>query len=247
MAGKYLEKEKKKEKIVKTEKQVKPHKHRKEKVHHSTVPQIILSVILFALGLCISAGTIRLCMDYHDQLPILLEQPEEISSRIVSMMDAVCEGDYDLAAESMLGKPDFGVDRQAESEIGQLLWDAYLDSISYELIGDCHVTDTGIAQDISITYLDLSSVTASLEQRAKADLEALIQEADDVSEIYDENNEYREEIVMAILHDVTLNALQEDGKAETVRITVNMVFEDGMWWIVPQKELLEAISCGVLS
>ena len=220
---------------------------RAEHEHRSTILQIILSVVFFAVGVFASFFIIRTCMSCYDQIPILLEQPDEVTDKIVSMMDAICEGDYELASESILGNPDFGVDRQPESAIGMLLWDAYLNSLSYELVGACHVTESGIAQDLTISYLELSSVTASLEQRAKDSLEQLILSADDVSEIYNENNEYREEIVMEILYNVTLDALQEDATVKTVRITVNLVFEDGSWWVVPQKELLEAVSCGVLS
>lgn len=247
MAGKYLAESKTK---VKT-KPVKSTQVRsvpvKAKEHHSSIPEIILSVLFFLVGSAVTVATIGICRNYYDQMPILLEQPEAISSNLSAMMDAVCEGDYELASQSILGKPDFGVDREASAEVGVLIWDAYLDSMTYELAGECYVTDAGIAQDITLTYLDTDSVTSKLEQRAKILLEQRVQDAVDVSEIYDENNEYREDFVMDILYDVTLDALREDAKTVTVTITVNLTYLDGQWWIVPEKSLLDAISCGVLS
>lgn len=247
MAGKYLAKSEPRRKTN----QAKPPRVRsvpvKKKEHHSSIPQIILSVLFFLVGTAVTVVTIGICRNYYDQMPILLEQPDAISSNLTAMMDAVCEGDYEKASQSILGTPDFGVDREASDEVGVLIWDAYLDSMTYELIGECHVADAGIAQDIALTYLDVHSVTSQLEQRAKSMMEQRVQEAVDVSEIYDENNEYREDFVMDILHDVTLDALREDAKTTTVTITVNLTYQDGQWWIVPEKAFLEAISCGVLS
>ena len=40
--------------------------------------------------------------------------------------------------------------------------------------------------------------------------------------------------------------LELDAKMITVEVTVNLVYDDGQWWIMPDKALLEAISCGVL-
>lgn len=59
-----------------------------------------------------------------------------------------------------------------EDAVSKLLWDAFTDSLSYEFTGLCRVTDTGFARDASVTYLDVSGVTAAVPQRAKALLEA---------------------------------------------------------------------------
>lgn len=247
MAGKYLAKNEVKKKTKKVHAGSVRTVPKKQKEHRSTIPEILLSGLFFLVGVAVTVLTIGICRTYYDQKPILLEQPEEISSNLTAMLDAVCDGDYELASQSILGKPDFGVSREATDEVGILIWDAYLDSMTYELVGECYVTDSGIAQDVTLTYLDADSVTSQLEQRAKTMLEEKVQNATDVSEIYNENNEYREDVVMKILHDVTLDALREDAKTTTVTITVNLTYQDGQWWIVPEKALLDAISCGVLS
>jgi hypothetical protein len=67
-----------------------------------------------------------------------------------------------------------------------------------------------------------------------------------VSEIYDENNEYREDFVMNVLYDATVAVLEENAKKQTCEVTVNLSYQDGNWWVVADEALLDAISGGIL-
>ena len=77
-------------------------------------------------------------------------------------------------------------------------------------------------------------------------LEERVAAAEDVSEIYDENNEYREELVMDVLYEAVEDALEEDARSMSMTVTVNLVFRDGKWWAVADEALLNAISGGIL-
>ena len=125
-----------------------------------------------------------------------------------------------------------------------MLWEAFLDSTEYELTGDCYTTDVGVAQNVSFTYLDTASVTANLRDRAQTLLNQRVEEAEDVSEIYDENNDYKEQIVMEALQEAVQAALQEDAKTVTVTLTVNLKHQNGQWWVVVDNALLDAFSGG---
>ena len=209
--------------------------------------QIIKSAVLFLIGLILAVTTVNICVDHHNGQPVLLQQPAEITTEICSAMDAFCTGDYDLASHSLLGTPDLGVHREATDPVGVMLWDAFLESMSYELVGDCYATSAGIAQDVTVICLDISSATAGLEDRAKVLMAQQVDEAEDMSEIYDEDNEYREDFVMSVLYDATRAALKEDARLTTTTITINLTYQDGQWWIIPEKGLLEVVSGGVLS
>jgi hypothetical protein len=58
--------------------------------------------------------------------------------------------------------------------------------------------------------------------------------------------QYREDMVMAVLYDAAVAALKEDAKTMTVDVTVNMVYQNEAWWIVADRNLLDAISGGIL-
>ena len=204
----------------------------------------VLSAALLLAGIAAGALAVHISLQYRQEKPILLEQPEAAIAQVTGMMDAVCEGDYDNASTYLLGTPSLGVAEKPENIVGAMLWDAFLDSAEYQLTGDCYTTDVGVAQNISFTYLDTASVTANLRQRAEELLNRRVEEAEDVSEIYDENNDYKEEIVMEALQEAVEAALLEDAKTVTVTLTVNLKHQNGQWWVVVDNALLDAFSGG---
>lgn len=206
----------------------------------------VVSLTLAAVGVATLLLTLHVCKTYANQPPILLAAPDEATGRLEAMMEAVCKGDYNTAGAFMLGTPDFGAEEKPEDDLGLLLWDAYMQSMDYSLVGECYTTDEGLAQDITFTYLDITSITKNLRQRSHALMEQRVAAATDMWEIYDSNNEYREDFVMAVLYDTAEDALREDARIITVSVTVNMQYQDGTWWILPETGLLDAISGGIL-
>ena len=204
----------------------------------------VLSAALLLAGITAGALAIHISLRYRQEKPILLEQPEAAIGQVTGMMEAVCEGNYDQASTYLLGTPSLGVAEKPENFIGAMLWEAFLDSTEYELIGTCYTTDVGLAQNISFTYLDTESVTANLRQRAEKLLNQRVEEAEDVSEIYDENNDYREEIVMEALQEAVTAALLEDARTMTVTLTIHLKHQNGQWWVVMDNALLDAFSGG---
>ena len=97
-----------------------------------------------------------------------------------------------------------------------------------------------------ITFLVFDSVTAGLRERTQVLLQKYLDEADDVSEIYDAENNFREDVVMAALLEAMGDAIGEDAEYTTVRIAVELQYIDGQWWVIPNGELLTAISGGML-
>lgn len=204
----------------------------------------LLTAALLLVSIAACALAIHISLRYPTEKPILLEQPEAAVAQVTQMMEAVCEGDYDTASTYLLGTPSLGVAEMPENVIGAMLWDAFLDSTEFALTGECYTTDVGLAQNVSFTYLDTDSVTVNLRQRAEELLNRRVEAAEDVSEIYDENNQYREELVMEALQEALQAALLEDAGTVTVNLTVNLKHQDGQWWIVVDNALLDAFSGG---
>lgn len=206
----------------------------------------LFAAVFAALGIVSAAAAIYIGANFTDREPQLLTQPTVARNKVVMMMNAVCDGDYDQASQNILGTPSLGVDREAADEVGVLIWDAYQQSLSFELVGDCYTTGDGLAQNVVMTGLDIESVTANLKERSQTLLEQRVQEAEDISEVYDENNEYLESFVMDVLYDAAVQALEEDAVESTVELTIKLRYQDGSWWVVADNALLDAISGGIL-
>ncbi len=204
------------------------------------------SSVFGVLGLCAMVAAVWLALGNRNAGPVLVEQPEAARSRVVEAMDALCSRDYDTLSGCLYGTPELGLDREPADAAGKLIWDALAGSYRYELAEGIHATDSGVAMHLTISALDVNSVTADLRTRSQSLLEQRVQAAEDPAQVYDEAGEYREDFVMEVLCDAVEAAIADDGTEVSWNVTLNLVYENGQWWIMPEGELLEAISGGIL-
>lgn len=204
------------------------------------------SALFALLGTAIAVLTVFLCLHCLSREPQLLEVPRMAVERVDALFQAVCDDDYPAAAAVIYGQPDLGQQRSEDEEgISDYIWDAFVDSMGYELVGDCYATDSGVAQKVQVTYLDITSVTDTLRDRARDLLQQRMEQAEDVSEIYDENNEYRQDFVDAVVAEAAREALKKDVRYVETELTINLVYHRGQWWILADDALMQVISGGI--
>lgn len=206
----------------------------------------VLAVAFALAGLAVGCFAIRLSFDNQNSLPRLLVGSEDAQKAVADVMDAACSGDFALAESLLYGQVHLGTDRENQSRLGQFLWQAHLDRLSYRLLGQCYTTASGLAQEIEVTYLDRSSVTATLGSRAKELLRQAIDSAQTPQEIYDAQGGYREDVVMPLVYRAAREALEEDGRTVTVTVTVNLVYDQGRWQVLAEDGLINALSGGIM-
>lgn len=203
-----------------------------------------IAAVFGAVGLLLAILAVVLSLSVLRASPVLVSVPEDAQVVTADLMYALSQGRFEDAEMLLYGQPELGLDRPAADDVGQLIWDAFVKSISYDFSGEFYATDSGLARDVTITTLDLGSVTATLKERSEVLLEKRVQSAENVSQVYDENNEYREDFVMTVLFDAAYQSLEEDAAYITRDVTLNLVFHQGKWWIRPSQDLVTAISGG---
>ena len=206
----------------------------------------IVGLVFILAGIVVSVFAVKITKNNLDSIPILLAPVEEAEAQAKALMDAVAAGDYATAGGLILGNPKLGVDRDPADAAGIMIWEAFVESYSYEMVGDSYATDSGIAQNVKVSFMDISSVTKNLRERSQSLLETRVAEAEDVSEIYDENNEYKEDFIMEVLEDSVTDALKEDATMTAAEFTINLVYRDGSWVVVSDSALMAAISGNVV-
>lgn len=206
----------------------------------------ILSLIFVIIGIAAAVAAVNLSMENKNADPVLLTPPEEAKLQVVGLMDAVCSGDFAAASTYLQGQPDLGVDREASDPVGVLIWNAFCDSMSYELVGDCYGTEEGLAQNVKLSCMDITSVTSVLKDRSQTMLEKRVEEAENLDDVYDDKLQYREDFVMSVLYDAAAEAVKKDAATMTMDLTVNMIYQNETWWIIADRNLLDAISGGIL-
>lgn len=201
-----------------------------------------LAFLLALAALAVAGLGIYAALHFQGQLPMLLEPSPRARQTVEAMLGAVGAGDYDTAGSMILGCPKLGVDVPAQEQLGQMLWETYQENLAFTPVGQCYSTQSGVAFDYKVTRLEWDSVMEPLRERAQKLLEERVAAATDISEVYDENNEYREDFVKETLHMAMEAALQEEAVYTETVFTVNLIYQDGTWWIVSDNALLSAIS-----
>ena len=127
----------------------------------------IIPWVFGILAFAAAAAALFLTTRYLHAPPVLVEVPDAALEQVEAMMDAVCEGDYEEAARHLYGCPDLGLDREPADPVGILIWNAFADSLSYELAGECFATDAGLSQKVVFRSLEFESITEKLGERAQ--------------------------------------------------------------------------------
>lgn len=201
-----------------------------------------LRCFLFLLGLCIMAFAVVLSLCSLDAPARLLGRATAAEHRCDQWAQAVAEGDYAAIGDTLYGQPELDSGRESGYAVGEVLWDAFRSSLSCEFAGECYATQSGVARDVTVTALDISAVMAPLKQRFDGMLRQRAEDAEDPDTVYDANNDYREDFVMSTLCDAVQSVLAEGDYLVSRTLTLNLVYEDGQWWILPEQDMINLLS-----
>lgn len=201
-----------------------------------------LSIIFAALAAVLIAAT-AICYACLRQTPPMIQTPvEEAEARTELLMEAICQGDYSAAAESLWGNPELKWDQEGASDLGGLLWPAYSGSISYEFAGPCYATGSGIFRDVTVTALDIPALRPKIQGRFLQLMNPYLAEAQYDSEAFDENGALRPEFAADMLRRAVEQALLENNASASYTITLELMFRDGQWWVVPNRSLTDIVA-----
>ncbi len=198
----------------------------------------LLAAAAAVLGIWLSFANIQ-------SRPVLVETPTAAQAQITAALEALCQGDHQALSGCLKGQPDLGMDRQPETDVGKLFRDAYQTSLEYAFLRDCYATDQGVAMDVRVTALDLDALSGALRESAQTLLSEKVAAAEDVSQVYDENNDYRQDFVMEVLYQAAQGLLETDPAVKTTELTLECVYENGRWWVLPQDALLSIVGSGI--
>lgn len=200
------------------------------------------SVIFAVIGVFLLIGSMGFLLWNRNADVRIRELPEEAVQISESFVQALNDGNLEAAAQLMYGQPDLGVGKVPENPESALVWDAFRSSLAAELTGAWAVEQSALVRTATVTYLDVSAVLEKLPEQVQSMLDQKIAGAEDLSEIYDEQNEFRQELVDEILEKALQQALSQDGQRVTGEVTLKMVNREGHWWVVPHQNLLQILS-----
>ena len=95
----------------------------------------VTSGIFGILGAAVLVLTAVIALSALNASPVMVEAPAEAGQTARDLMEAVCTGD-DAAMEQLLyGNPDLGIAQEPADAVGVMLWQAYVESLQYQMDG----------------------------------------------------------------------------------------------------------------
>lgn len=197
------------------------------------------------LAVVLAVSALLICLTQRNAAPKLFGKAEGAEKCARGMMECISRGDYAGASAYLYGTPSLGIGDQRETPAAECVWDAFVSSMECRSRGSCYATDAGVAMDFTVSGLDIPSLTQELKQRSAAVLEARVEAAENMSQVYDSNQQYREDFIQSVLEEAAREAVAAVSPVENA-VTVQLVYEGNQWWVVPDSALMTAISGGIL-
>ena len=200
------------------------------------------AVIFAILGIVLMLGSAVVCFVAKDANAKVLETPNEAIACADQLIEKLDSGDLAGAAALMYGQPDLGVAEAIGDSASAMLWETYLEDLSCTASSKLHLSGTDFVRNITIQVLDVTSITGSVQARARVLLEQQVAAATDMAQLYDAENNFRKELVDQVMQQALEQAIREDAKHLTCETSFKVIYRDGQWWAVPDPALLKALN-----
>ncbi len=203
----------------------------------------ILSLILGAAGIIAIIATIILCARGLQAKPIIKDEGNDPAIVAEEFISLALEGKSSEAEKLLLGSSTLGLDSKPGDALGAMLYDALLESFSYEAKGSCTEDSIDASQIFTVTYLDLPSITALQQEATNARLAQYVEKAQRAEEVLAEDGSYLPEVAMAALEEVTAELLA-DAESHYVQteLTIRLRYSGGEWKVIADEELFAVLS-----
>ena len=204
----------------------------------------ILAGLCLVCGLAMGGLTAEIARTAPERAPVILRLDPAVQETARAFLDRVSQGQPVLAGELLQGQPVLTVPEENEADPGWLLWRYYYDHVTYTLEGEPYAGQ-GLRQDAVVTVPDLDHVTERIGVLAPQLLKERVESAESMSEIYDEKNSYRKDLTDRVLLEAARLAMAEPVTLKEEKLSLQLVFEDGLWRVRPEKSLMKLLSGAV--
>lgn len=202
-----------------------------------------LSVILWAAaGLILAMATLGVAIYGTRTAPSIRMDQSIVLDAAEEALTCARSGDYAALSQLLYGNPDLGEPLPETDDAKSMIWQAYLDSIRWNLATECRPVDSGVAVDVAIRCMDISAVTEALQTVAPERMVQLAKEKTKDEEIYDADRNYLPAFVEEVLRSATAEVLSGTIPTEVRYLTLQLVRSDNSWKIVPTEELMHFLS-----
>lgn len=204
----------------------------------------LFAVIAGVVGAALMLFSGVLCFASLDAPAKLTQEPKEAIACAEELVNALESGDLTAAAEKMYGQPELGT-RDALYGEAAAVWDIFCTGISCRITSECYVSGSHLAMDAEVTVPDITSITDTLQEHARTLMKERIASATEMAQLYDAENNFRMDLIEDVMAQAVEQAFRETPEMLTTEVTLELLPENGTWYVLPDAALLKALSGGL--
>jgi len=201
--------------------------------------------ILAALfGILATAGalvTLMLALTVQGRQTVVLKEDSRIMTCAQSFLDKLCSMDLEGASAELLGAPELNM-ASDQTGVEKILWDRYWNGLEGTLEGEPYAQGSNLTVNARIAYPDMDAVIRQMGEMTQTLLRQRVDEAENVSEVYNMDGSYRQEILDEVLIQAARTAAEQTTAVCEKNITLKLAYDGESWKIVPGKELRSLLS-----
>lgn len=199
----------------------------------------IVSALFAFLGMVLLAGGIFLSFANRNAGAPGRAVPQEAKDCATAFLTALNGHDLESARTYLYGNPDLGLSQTSEDPQTAKVWEAFRSSFAVSDIAPFQVSQSEIRLDFTLTTLELKALV-NLPSLARIILDG----KEDQDSLYDENGTLKPQEKTAIMEEALEKTLAEAGSVNRT-CTISLVEAEGRWWVLPNENLLSALSGGM--
>ena len=197
----------------------------------------VLAAVFFcgALFVCILAGA---------KGTLYFAPTEDAKTSAERFLDYCVTDNEEAAMEMLSSEEPLFVTFKDEGETEKYIFNTLRQSLSYRLDGTAAMNGTHASVPATVTYLNLSSLSPDLSDKVNSLLKDKVENSRK-AEVFDENNEYRPDVLNMLYEEAVVGILQTPDKyLEESSFDLEMDYKDGEWKIAPNAALKLALAGG---
>ena len=169
------------------------------------------------------------------------EEPVVCAKRFLSF---VCDKDEEDAKKILSSDDSLFVSPENPDETEELIFSSLRESYSYSVTDPGSSEDTHTSVSASINYLDMEKSVPELKEYVNSRLAELVENSRR-SDVYDENDEYRQDVLNDVYAEAVKKVLEDPEKYYSDSdITLDLDYSNGEWRVAPNPALKLALSGG---
>ena len=185
--------------------------------------------VLFVLLLCVS---LALTAFMRNTSPATAEPFTAADFMTEGFMEALCSGDYTTAEKYLNSNTSIAPEQEFTNALTKTLWDAYIQTLSYEFHGGCYSDDYGLYRDVTVTATDISALMAELQEQSAILLANKALETDT-------DGDYSQEFIMDTLAEASAEMVCTKDFTTERTLTLQVVYHNGRWMVQPTPQLID--------